>query len=366
MVSFVDPNPEYWEDYGPFQSVKHDLIRHYLGGWFPKLGTRAGRVIYMDTHAGRGRHVTGQPGSPLVALETLLTHSYRDRLLTKSEFRFLFIERDSSNLDSLRNELAALGALPPRVHVDMTAADAFDRLSELVSDLRSGGKTLAAAFVFVDPYGFKIPGELLRDLMRMGRVELFVNVIWRELDMAMKQRPAPGTGLALTLDSIFAGAEWQTIDGADVDTRIGQAVDLLAKAFGAKWATYIRMVSGGSATRYLLLHLTNHDDGRDLMKDCVWKVCPDGGYYAHQAHDPRQPLLIQPEPDLKPLERWVLARLETQPRRWHELQEDILAELWRTTHLNEVIRGLRREGRIQAVAYFGQFSAKANPVLRLP
>lgn len=22
----VDPNPEYWQEYGPFQKVKHDLI----------------------------------------------------------------------------------------------------------------------------------------------------------------------------------------------------------------------------------------------------------------------------------------------------------------------------------------------------
>ena len=36
-----DPNPAYWEQYGPFQHVKHELIRCYLNGWFPKLGTWA-------------------------------------------------------------------------------------------------------------------------------------------------------------------------------------------------------------------------------------------------------------------------------------------------------------------------------------
>lgn len=96
MSDFSDPNPEYWIEYGPFQRVKHDLIRAYLGGWFPKLGTWAGRVLYVDTHAGRGRHVTGEPGSPLVALTTFLNHRYRDELLKKSEFH------SSSSNETLR------------------------------------------------------------------------------------------------------------------------------------------------------------------------------------------------------------------------------------------------------------------------
>ena len=88
-MNSADPQPDYWTQYGAFQQVKHDLIRHYLNGWFPKLATWAGRVLYVDTHAGRGRHRSGELGSPLVALKTLLDHSYRDKLLQKSEVRFL-------------------------------------------------------------------------------------------------------------------------------------------------------------------------------------------------------------------------------------------------------------------------------------
>jgi hypothetical protein len=56
MTRRSDPNPAYWEQYGPFQRVKHELIRCYLNGWYPKLGTWARRVLYVDTHAGRGRY----------------------------------------------------------------------------------------------------------------------------------------------------------------------------------------------------------------------------------------------------------------------------------------------------------------------
>ena len=52
-----DTNPSYWSEYTNLQHVKHALIREYLKGWFPKLGFWSGRIVYLDTHAGRGRHL---------------------------------------------------------------------------------------------------------------------------------------------------------------------------------------------------------------------------------------------------------------------------------------------------------------------
>ena len=114
--AYVDSNPNYWAEYTNLQHVKHALIRRYLGGWFAKLGSWAGRVLYFDTHAGRGTHLTGEYGSPLVALDTLLEHSHRSRLLAKSEFRFTFIERDEENRQQLESELADR-TVPPEVSV---------------------------------------------------------------------------------------------------------------------------------------------------------------------------------------------------------------------------------------------------------
>jgi len=38
-MTTADLSPDYWLEYGPFQHMKHRLIKHYLDGWFPKLGT---------------------------------------------------------------------------------------------------------------------------------------------------------------------------------------------------------------------------------------------------------------------------------------------------------------------------------------
>ena len=45
-----------------------------------------------------------------MALATLLSHSYRDRILDRSEVTFLLIEHDPKNVDSLRAEVARFRA----------------------------------------------------------------------------------------------------------------------------------------------------------------------------------------------------------------------------------------------------------------
>ena len=364
-MTLADPSPEYWQEYGPFQDVKHRLIEHYLNGWFPKLGlgTWAGRVLYVDTHAGRGRHSSGQAGSPLIALQTLLRHHYRDELLKRSEVQFLFIERDPANLRHLQDELKRIGDVPSGVQVNTSAGNAFELLSAIVEDLRESGRNMAPAFIFDDPYGFRVPGGLLSQLMSAGRVELFVNVIWRELDMAIRQHQPPGHGMAATLDEIFAGDRWRDVGGDTPDERMDRVLQLLSDMMGAKWHTYFRMRSGGRATRYLLLHLTNHDQGRELMKECIWRVAPGGDFEIRQSDDPRQPLLIKPDPDLTPLREWLLERLHQRSHARRELKQELRPTPWLPTHLKQVIDDSLKEKEIEESA--GTLSLAAHQQLPL-
>jgi three-Cys-motif partner protein len=355
---------EYWDEYTNLQDVKQKLIRSYLQGWFPKLGLWAKKVIYFDTHAGRGKYSTGESGSPLTALETLLSHSYRDKLLAQSEVHFYFVEQDEDNLKTLNSLIEKLD-IPKNVHIRSACADCFDLMNDIVTDLKTRKAKMAPAFVFVDPFGFKMPGELLKSLLEFEGVEVFLNLMWRELDMAM--RGNHGAAMESTLSSIFCGDDWkQKVNSEQFDERADQAVNLLREKFGVKWGTYIRMLGDNSATRYLLVHFTNHDDGRELIKDSIWKVCPDGGFYARKSDSHRQYILITPDPDLKPLELWVMERLAERNYSWTELLEQLRAEIWRGPHLTKVLTSLRKAQKISTVGEFkGRFGPSANPLLQL-
>jgi three-Cys-motif partner protein len=366
-MNTADTNPEYWDEYSNLQHVKHAVIREYLNGWFPKMTLGqwgCNRLLYIDTHAGRGKHLTGQLGSPLVALNTLLKHQSRDRILRKTEVQFFFIERDKQNVAALNKELAAV-SLPKNVSIHPEHGDAFEVFNQLIADLDKEGSNLAPSFIFVDPYGFKLPGSLLRKLMGYSKVELFVNVIWRELDMAIQQARADSKpGMVTTLTSVFDGDGWRKISAADADARAEQCADLFREMTGARWGTHLRMLDN-DRIRYFLLHLTKHDAGRDLMKECIWKACPDGGFYASKSDNPRQRLLIQPKPDLRPLHDWLKEKLSTGPKRWQTLADDLREELWLGKHLNDVIRLMRKNEEIVADGYTGPFAPKNNPLLHL-
>jgi len=316
----ADSNSEYWSEYSNLQHVKHSVIKNYLKGWFPKMTlspTGCRMLLYIDTHAGRGKHLQGQLGSPLVALTTLLHHTSRDKMLQNAEVRYYFIERDTENAAALTDELATIPR-PTNVSARAESGDCFTIIQNAIDAMEKNGGKMAPSFFFVDPYGFKMPGSLLKKLIGYPKVELFINVIWRELDMAIRLvrgetkiknvkrantsnslfpdepeedaeaeqikrverfRAAQGATkitLEATLNSVFAGDGWRKIDAEDADDRADQCAALFRQITGARWGTHFRMMDNGRV-RYFLLHLTNHPDGRDLMKQCMWDACPEGG-----------------------------------------------------------------------------------------
>ena len=99
---------------------------------------------------------------------------------------------------------------------------------------------------------------------------------------------------------------------------------------------------------YVLLHLTNSDDGRDLMKECAWSVSPADGFMVRRSDNPDQQFLIKPEPDLRPLREWILNRLSRRSGRWQDLHAAVRPEWWLPKHVNELVRELKKEGAITA------------------
>lgn len=51
----------------PHTLAKHELLRRYLGGWFPIMTSYHRRVIYLDGYCGPGTYEDGEPGSPLTS-----------------------------------------------------------------------------------------------------------------------------------------------------------------------------------------------------------------------------------------------------------------------------------------------------------
>ncbi len=345
MPPITNEHPEYWEDYNNLQRVKHELLKHYLGGWFPILGSWSGRVVYIDCHAGRGKHETGQIGSPLIALETLLNHKARAQILRRSEVRFFFIEADGQNKEILESNLARYKR-PRKVFVRVECEDFQKILRDLIDHLRAQKSTMAPAFVFVDPYGFTLPRKLLAELKAFERCELFITFMWRWIDMAIRN-PA----FAESMDTLFVTPDWRILPTiSDPDQRCEAAIRLLCQQLGAKYFTRVKMLGENQAIKYVLIHATNHPKGRELMHEAVWKICPTGGFKVRINDNPDQEYLIEPEPDLEPLKNWLWDRYRNKTVAMHEIYSDrhdpLNGTFYLKKHLHEVIKELSQKGEI--------------------
>lgn len=361
MSSIVDDHPEYWQEYTNLQHIKHSLIRRYLGGWFPILSRWCGRVLYIDCHAGRGLHAGGQKGSPLVALEVLITHRHLPRILQNAEVRFLFIEGDLANKQELEAHLAE-HPLPEKIHVDVECEDHEKVIQGIIDHLTSNSLQMAPAFVFVDPYGFTLSMKLLSQLKAFDRCELFVNFMWRFVDMAIAN-PA----LEERMNSLFGSEDWKKLrEIEDVNERCEAAINLFQQGLGARYVSWIRMLGDNQATKYVLIHATNHQDGRSLMKDAIWNIAPAGGFLARINDDPNQQYLIMPEPDLDPLREWLWKKYRGYTVRYAEIEQELLRTVFLPKHLHAVIRELRNNQKIRCTKYGKRFSFRANPLIEFP
>ena len=58
----------------PHSKAKHLVLRNYLDAWLPILGSRSGRILFVDGFAGPGQYESGEEGSPVVALRAFAEH----------------------------------------------------------------------------------------------------------------------------------------------------------------------------------------------------------------------------------------------------------------------------------------------------
>lgn len=351
---------KYWAEYGGLQHAKHQLLMRYLAGWFPILSSSYGRVLYIDCHAGRGRHDTGHKGSPILALELFLQHKLRDRILASTEVHFFFFEIDRYNYDCLRSEIEELGELPANVYVHAHQEDYEQSLRSAIQELRAKNWQMAPSFAFIDPYGFNISMNLLNELLAFRACELLINFMYRYVDMALHQPRQ-----SANMDALFGTSEWKKlVTIKDPRERANHTITLFSRQLSAKYVTHMNMIGENNTLKYVLIHATNHEKGRELMKEAMWAVTPGGTFVAHERRSPNQLVLMVPKPDLGPLEEALVSTFGGQEVRMRDLYTWLTDQVYLQKHLHQVLRNLRDQGRVTFHDYEGRFGFKKNPLVR--
>ena len=360
VSSKTDEN--YWAQYDGLQNAKHSILQKYLDGWFPILSTWNGKVLYIDCHAGRGRHKRGQEGSPILAIRRLLDHTYRDRILDSTEVHFIFFEINPENYELLMKEIKTLEGLPSHIHVKTYCRDYEATLQRTFEDLKIRNQMLAPTFAFVDPYGFSLSMNLLNTLLSFPKCELFINFMYRYVEMAIFQEEQ-----ATNMDNLFGSSKWQNFKVIENYTDRSEAIiRLFSSQLKARYVTHMYMHGSNKALKYVLLHATNNKRGRELMKEAMWSVEPSGNFTAYERNNPNQYILLEPEPNLEPLKTHLWSHFAGQEIHLYKIYDWLLDELYLKKHLHKILREYRREKIIKFSDYGKRFSFDANPIVHFP
>ena len=354
-----DKHDKHWEHYTGIQAGKHELLRKYLGAWLPILTYNHGRVLYVESHAGRGKYKHGEPGSPLVALKSLLSHPMRDPILARCVVQFVFMEDDPENAAELEQNILDIGPLPNNVEARVVK-ERFESALDLLLGDKSSPADVPPSFFFVDPFNYELTMPLLRRILARPKSELLLTFMYRFIDLAIMSDTGPER-----LDALFGSADWRTArDIGDSDERHNAVLRLFTQELGAKYCSSLQARGLNGAIKYDLVHLTNHELGRVKMKDAMWSVTPDGSFSIHEGDNPAQLTLIRLNPDLGPLCKELMADFGGRTEPYSALTTWLLQTIWKAAHLRAAVVRLCAEGCVSLPDGQSGVIVKSNPRLQ--
>lgn len=344
----MQPRGTIWE-LEPHTAAKHEILRRYLQAWVPILSQgNFPHLVLVDGFAGPGRYSRGEEGSPVIAIKAVIEQPRPIR----AKVDFHFIELDEGRATHLESEIGRLSHqsnVTTTIHGGKSFQDAFPIVWD--SYAPRPGRARPPTFVFIDPFGFKIPFSYVAKVLRAQGCEVLITFMFEEINRFLAQDQQPDN-----FDELFGCRVWR--DGMEIKVpreRVKFLHDLykrqLTDAGGAKFVRSFAMRNERNAMDYFLFFATNHELGLKKMKEAMWRVDESGTYTFSDATDPNQSVLFAPEPDRQLLRRLIVDKFNATETTPADIERFVVGETaFRESHYKKVLQALEEDGTIAPVA----------------
>jgi three-Cys-motif partner protein len=324
----------------PHTAAKHSILRKYLDAWFPILSKYNKRIVYVDGFSGPGRYIHGEPGSPVLALESAQTH--RARL--KGELIFLFIEERNDRAGHLEKEIAKLKC-PAHFKTKVERGQFANKISSILDILDKDGSRLAPTFALIDPFGFAgIPYSLIRRLLSNDKCEVMITFM---VDSINRWLESPAERIRAHILETFGTDEVSGVAAAG-----GDRIEALTSVYqqqllkAAKFVRHFELRNENGRVVYYLFFATNSSIGHRKMKEAMWKVDPLGDFTFSDSTDPDQRILF-PNASTLPLKSDLAARFRGRQVTVRQVEAYVLDVTgFIRKHMGEALGALESEGAI--------------------
>lgn len=283
----------------PHTGAKHTILVEYLKAWFPILSKKYSHIIYIDGFAGPGIYEKGEDGSPIIALNCLLSHSL-DVCHRPTIYEFYFIEANGERKAMLEDRIKEnVPGIPKNVVIHIIHGDFDTVMRELLDDIERKGLNLSPTFAFLDPFGYGgLPFDLIRRTLAFRSCEVFINFAYDSINRFIEAQDTREE----TFDKLFGTPDWRRIrDVNDAQERNTELTALYTAQLktAAKYVRSFEMVNSMNKISYYLFFTTNSIDGFGMMKAAMWKVDPRGSFRFADTTDVGQRFLISYDEDSK-------------------------------------------------------------------
>lgn len=155
----------------PHTIAKHKLLTNYLNAWFEIIDRSKPfkALVYIDSHCHRGEYQHDIPGSPIWAFK-LATE--RERPL-ESKVILRFIDSDQNCIDKLDRKLKLLNK-PANVEYECVHGEFSKTVLPMLAGIDKKLGRQEPTFVFIDPWGIKIPFRVVSGILSRNSAEVLV------------------------------------------------------------------------------------------------------------------------------------------------------------------------------------------------
>ncbi len=348
-----DSLPTIWHA-EPHTFAKHRILKTYLEAWAPilsnylkKIRSRKKYLLFVDGFAGPGIYEDGEDGSPILALNAILEHTFN----FPTPLRFIFIENDRERYRCLHDRIeemkAVIAGSDKICKVDVIEAECEDRINGLMNKCEESSVSLDPAFFFLDQFGYsQVSMRLIKRLMSNKMCEVFSYFHWDGLNRFLEKEE-----IRDSVDEVYGGKEWREVFQLDYKARSSFMLErykmALKEKAGAKYVLSFAMKDKTGKLISWLFFSTNNIKGLVKMKEAMWKVGSKGGFYFSDKDDPRQ-LKMYSSYDDDLLTYDLFSKFDGQTVKVSQIEEFVLTET--PAHkFRKLLKRLEKDERIEVV-----------------
>lgn len=293
--------------------AKHAVYERYLSKWTPIMLRGFGaNITYAEGFSGPGVYTDGTPGSPVLALRSVLQDPECRRMAARGRMRFVFVDHDQRCVDRLERELARATTPVPldqldRYGLDMVVARG-DCEPDLERQLDITGAWGRPMLVVLDTWGGGVSYDLISKVAGNPNSEVIITV-----QPQYFSRFAEVDDISHG-DKVFGDTTWRQVAGQPSGKKERWLLELYRATVRKAGFTHVldfELIDARGQALYLVFG-TTHERGLQKMKEAMWEVDAVRGVGYRDPRDPNQETLdIQVEPHTAPLKRLIAAHVES-------------------------------------------------------